>query len=50
MIDHGYFAKGMSHKPGEEVALESQLDEVVVFEEFSVGLRMPPILYLLTFC
>jgi hypothetical protein len=39
----GYFAEGSAREPGEEIVLEPNSDEVVVFEEFfSVGLRMPP--------
>jgi hypothetical protein len=39
----GYFAEGSAREPGEEIVLEPNSDEAVVFEEFfSVGLRMPP--------
>jgi hypothetical protein len=49
MIDSGYFAEGMGHKPSEETILEPQPDEAVVFEEFfTASLRMA--LCLLIFC
>jgi hypothetical protein len=49
MIDSGYFAEGMGHKPREETILEPQPDEAVVFEEFfTASLRMA--LCLLIFC
>jgi hypothetical protein len=39
----GYFAKGSTCEPGEEVVLDPAHDEVIVFEEFfAAGLRMLP--------
>jgi hypothetical protein len=39
----GYFTGGSAREPGEEIVLEPNSNEAVVFEEFfATGLQMPP--------
>jgi hypothetical protein len=43
MIDHGYFAEGGAHTPGEETIPKPKNDEPIIFEEFfTAGFRIPP--------
>jgi hypothetical protein len=39
----GYFTEGSAREPGEEIVLEPNSDEAIVFEDFfTAGLRMSP--------
>jgi hypothetical protein len=43
MVEKGYFLKDGAHTPGAETVLESENNEVVVYDDFFVtGLCMPP--------
>jgi hypothetical protein len=42
MVENGYFVDGEAQAPGTETVPELDDDEAVVFEFFTVGLRMPP--------
>jgi hypothetical protein len=49
-VNHGYFAEGMGHEPGEEVVPEPQPNEAVFLWSFFRWSKDAPTLYLLTFC